>query len=321
MPSIVKPFKTYEQQVGILRQRGMLVGSQEHAVHVLERVSYYRLSGYYYSFRRLAGNGQRSDTFVPGTVFEDIVALYEYDRNLRSIAFSYFSQFEVYLRSRLGNLLGEVDPLIYEDETRCDLQGSKRRTAWNRFTRKSEQLIRTSEEEFVKHHREQYAGKLPVWVVVEVLDLGALQNLYLVSPPNIRRDIAKALGCTDPQLETWINSLRVMRNICAHQSRFYNKLHPEPRLPRVLRSGRVESPEIREVVDLFDVPQTEENHKMCKTFGMLTLLKYLMNQGGIGDTESLTQILKERPDISVPGVDVSRAMGIPQGWEETRLWS
>ena len=91
MPSIVKPFKTYEQQVGILRQRGMLVGSQEHAVHVLERVSYYRLSGYYYSFRRLAGNGQRSDTFVPGTVFEDIVALYEYDRNLRSIAFSYFS--------------------------------------------------------------------------------------------------------------------------------------------------------------------------------------------------------------------------------------
>ncbi|WP_303989197.1 Abi family protein [Rothia mucilaginosa] len=96
----------------------MLVGSQERAVYVLERVSYYRLSGYYYSFRRSSGSGQRLDTFVPGTVFEDIVALYEYDRNLRSIAFSYFSQFEVYLRSRLGNLLGEVDPLIYEDETR-----------------------------------------------------------------------------------------------------------------------------------------------------------------------------------------------------------
>ena len=106
MPSIVKPFKTYEQQVGILRQRGMLVGSQERAVHVLERVSYYRLSGYYYSFRRSSGSGQRLDTFVPGTVFEDIVALYEYDRNLRSIAFSYFSQFEVYLRSRLGNFTG-----------------------------------------------------------------------------------------------------------------------------------------------------------------------------------------------------------------------
>ena len=54
---------------------------------------------------------------------------------------------------------------------------------------------------------------------------------------------------------------------------------------------------------------------------MLTLLKYLMDQGGIGDTESLTQILKERPNISVPGVDISRAMGIPRGWEETRLWS
>ena len=104
MFSSVKPFKSYEQQVGILQERGMLVGSQERAVYVLERVSYYRLSGYYYSFRRSSGSGQRLDTFVPGTVFEDIVALYEYDRNLRSIAFSYFSQFEVYLRSRLGNL-------------------------------------------------------------------------------------------------------------------------------------------------------------------------------------------------------------------------
>ena len=52
----------------------------------------------------------------------------------------------------------------------------------------------------MKHHREQYGGKLPVGVVV-VLDLGALQNLYLVSPANIRRDIAKALVCTDPQLK------------------------------------------------------------------------------------------------------------------------
>ena len=57
MSSIVKPFKSYEQQVGILQERGMLVGSQERAVYVLERVSYYRLSGYYYSFRRSGGKG------------------------------------------------------------------------------------------------------------------------------------------------------------------------------------------------------------------------------------------------------------------------
>ena len=98
-------------------------------------------------------------------------------------------------------------------------------------------------------------------------------------------------------------------------------MHSKVLLPRAISDGRVESPEIREVIDLFGVPQDEENHEMRKTFGMLTLLKYLMDQGGIGDTESLTQILKEHPNISVPGVDISRAMGIPQGWEEPRLWS
>lgn len=321
MSSNMKPFKTYEQQVDVLQNRGMLIGSREYAVQVLERVNYYRFSGYSYAFRQKAGSDQLPDTFIPGTTFEDVETLYEYDRNLRSLVFSHFSQFEVYLRSRLGHLLGEVDPLIYEDETRCDLQGNKRRIAWDRFTSKSKQLIRNSEEEFVNHHRRQYGGKLPVWVVVEVLDFGALQNLYSVSPRNIREGIAKELECTDPQLATWLNSLRVVRNVCAHQGRLYNKLYPAPYMPRVLRGGRVESPEIREVVDLFGVPQDEENTEMSRAFGMLTLLKYLMDQGGIGDTESLTRILKERPNISVPGVDISRAMGIPQGWEETRLWS
>ncbi|MDU2571004.1 MAG: Abi family protein [Rothia mucilaginosa] len=321
MSSNMKPFKTYEQQVDVLQGRGMLVGSREHAVQVLERVNYYRFSGYSYAFRQKAGSGQLLDTFIPGTTFEDVETLYEYDRNLRFLVFSHFSQFEVYLRSRLGYLLGEVDPLIYEDETLCDCQGNKRKKAWNKFTRKSKDLIKASKEAFVEHHYKQYGGKLPVWVVVEVLDFGALQNLYSVSPRNVREGIAKELECTDPQLATWLNSLRVVRNICAHQGRLYNKLYPEPYVPRVLRGGRVESPKIREVIDLFGVPQDEENTEMSKTFGMLTLLKYLMDQGGIGDTESLTQILKERPNISVPGVDISRAMGIPQGWEETRLWS
>lgn len=302
----------------------MAIENREEAIESLAKVNYYRLSGYWHALRQTerdaSGETTPVDQFREGVRFDDVVALYEYDRRLRSIALPHLSQLEVYLRARLGYLLGEIDPLIHEKENLLDVAPA-RREIWNKFVRICGDSLQRSKEDFAVHHIEQYGGKLPVWVVVEVLDLGALQNLYLVSPPSIRRDIAKALGCTDPQLETWINSLRVMRNICAHQSRFYNKLHPEPRLPRVLRGGRVESPEIREVVDLFGVPQGEENHKMCKTFGMLTLLKYLMDQGGIGDTESLTRILKERPDISVPGVDVSRAMGIPQGWEETRLWS
>jgi abortive infection bacteriophage resistance protein len=320
----VKEFKSYGEQLAILEGRGMAIENREEAIESLAKVNYYRLSGYWHALRQAerdaSGETTPVDQFREGVRFDDVVALYEYDRRLRSIALPHLSQPEVYLRASLGYLLGEIDPLIHEKENLLDVAPA-RREIWNKFVRICGDSLQRSKEDFAVHHIEQYDGKVPVWVLVEVLDLGALQNLYLVSLPNIRRDIAKALGCTDPQLETWINSLRVMRNICAHQSRFYNKLHPEPRLPRVLRGGRVESPEIREVVDLFGVPQPEENHKMRKTFGMLILLKYLMDQGGIGDTESLAQILKERPNISVPGVDVSRAMGIPQGWEETRLWS
>ena len=320
----VKEFKSYGEQLAILEGRGMAIENREEAIESLAKVNYYRLSGYWHTLRQTerdaSGETTRVDQFREGVRFDDVVALYEYDRRLRSIALPHLSQLEVYLRARLGYLLGEIDPLIHEKEHLLDVAPA-RREIWNKFVQICGDSLQRSKEDFAVHHIEQYDGKVPVWVLVEVLDLGALQTLYMLSPRRVRRQIAQDMNCTNPQLGSWIRSLRGIRNICAHQARLYNRVHSKVLLPRATSGRRVESPEIREVIDLFGVPQDEENHEMRKTFGMLTLLKYLMDQGGIGDTESLTRILKERPNISVPGVDVSRAMGIPQGWEETRLWS
>ncbi len=44
----MKQFKTYGEQVELLRQRGMRVNDPQHAVTLLARLNYYRLSGYWY---------------------------------------------------------------------------------------------------------------------------------------------------------------------------------------------------------------------------------------------------------------------------------
>ena len=199
----VKEFKSYGEQLAILEGRGMAIENREEAIESLAKVNYYRLSGYWHALRQTErdafGETTPLNQFRDGVRFDDVVALYEYDRRLRSIALPHLSQLEVYLRARLGHLLGEIDPLIHEKENLLDV-GPARREIWNKFVQICSDSLQRSKEDFAVHHIEKYDGKVPVWVLVEVLDLGALQTLYMISPRRVRRQIAQDMNCTDPQL-------------------------------------------------------------------------------------------------------------------------
>jgi hypothetical protein len=52
LPASVKAYKTYDEQVDLLASRGMDVGDRDAAIKQLQHINYYRLSGYWYSFRR-----------------------------------------------------------------------------------------------------------------------------------------------------------------------------------------------------------------------------------------------------------------------------
>lgn len=62
----VKQFKTHSEQIALLRERGMLIESDSKASRLLGQVNYYRLSGYWYSWRKLLETGERADSFITG---------------------------------------------------------------------------------------------------------------------------------------------------------------------------------------------------------------------------------------------------------------
>lgn len=75
----IKNPTTVDEQIALMRTRGMKV-NESLARQWLFSVSYYRLSGYWYSYRVLPEpedpkEPQRADDFVPGTTFEEVVAL------------------------------------------------------------------------------------------------------------------------------------------------------------------------------------------------------------------------------------------------------
>ena len=71
-----KSFKTYEEQVGLLIERGMCVADRERAIEKLRRVNYYRLSRYWYSlifqFTTLLSFVKNSIRFICFISFFDI---------------------------------------------------------------------------------------------------------------------------------------------------------------------------------------------------------------------------------------------------------
>ncbi|MEL0624312.1 Abi family protein [Marinomonas arenicola] len=102
-----RPWKSFKEQLNLLKQRGMSVTDNEAAISYLERVGYYRLSGYWYPFRQFsihqsprtkALQTNVSDQFHLNTHFSDAVEMYLFDKKLRLLVLDALERVKVVLR-------------------------------------------------------------------------------------------------------------------------------------------------------------------------------------------------------------------------------
>lgn len=73
-----KIWKSFNEQLALLQERGLLINDERKALGYLKSLGYYRLSGYLYSFRQIDPSNpkNRLDQFIPNSCFEDVKALY-----------------------------------------------------------------------------------------------------------------------------------------------------------------------------------------------------------------------------------------------------
>src|SRR5699024_11932873 len=87
-----KPFKTTEEQIDILRKRGLEINDEKLANSFLLSKNYHILiNSYKPPFTYLDSNDD--EMFQPGTSFEDLVRFYYFDETLRNILFNYIISF------------------------------------------------------------------------------------------------------------------------------------------------------------------------------------------------------------------------------------
>ena len=87
-----KPFKTYDEQIEILSNRGLDINNPEYAKIILSQVNYYNLiNGYKTPFLDNTSSNEEEDAYKDGSSFEEIYALHEMDRELKEVVFLLYS--------------------------------------------------------------------------------------------------------------------------------------------------------------------------------------------------------------------------------------
>lgn len=248
MSTYQKPYLNPLQQVALLKSRGMVITDEAKAEECLARIGYYRLSAYWYPFRETVvteGGEEKtevvSDNFKAGTQFSLCLNLYVFDKKLRLLVLDGLERIEVGIRTDIALLLGQKgrdahrDPAMLHGKFAKKINPITGLTGHQKWLDKQDRLFQDSKEEFVKHFKSRYPqSPLPIWMAVELWDFGMLSYFFSGMRVVDKDAIAAQYGVGDGQtLESWLRSLNVVRNTCAHHSRLWNKqLVITPKWPR-----------------------------------------------------------------------------------------
>lgn len=236
-----KQILTIDQQVQSYIDSGMEISSREKVEKVLKSVGFYRLRGY--SFHLYDNSSKK---YVSGTKFDNIFQLYQFDQELSNLIFAMISKIEAALRVRLVEaLLVYKDALILQDSSIF----KDKKIYWQNISTIASEVAR-SNDVFIKHNFDNHEGEVPVWAIVEVLSFGTLSKIiknlktgkdsaYSILAENYQYTSKKGNSIKPSQkmFTSWLRSVSLLRNMCAHNSRIYNRtIHT---IPEIINTDKV----------------------------------------------------------------------------------
>lgn len=214
-----KDFKTVEQQLEILRSRGLSITDDAKARDFLLHNNYYRVSGYSLTLRK-------NDVFSKSATFQNIIDIYQFDHELRHIILEYMEIIEVRMKSVYAYEFTKAHgPFGYLNDTHFTNKAKHKEI----IDKANQQMTqRLPHEAYLKHFVNDLGQSIPLWAYVDLLTISDISFLYSISEQEIKKEVANAFGLTMSKgsgiLGQHMHSMTIIRNLCAHGSRIYNRL-------------------------------------------------------------------------------------------------
>ena len=297
-----KPVLSIDAQIDLLQERGLHIPNKPRAKHYLQYISYYRLSIY---GRSLQQSPATSHQFIQGTSFDDILYRYRFDRELRLLVLDAIERIEVALRSRIVYVFSEMFGANWYADAGLFRQSKYFNHA--KEMQRIQKLCTHSKELFMQHHQQTYDDLPPSWKLFEAMSLGEVERLYANTDSsqkqikNARYQVAKSFGIAPNLLLSWFKPLCLLRNICAHHGRLWNrKLIYRPQAPKNLHIAWVQH-------------EIEDTQRLYMYICVVQSLMSTINPHSSW-RQRLLVVSDKYPNI--PQTD----MGFPQSWQNDAFW-
>ena len=302
-----KIFKTLDEQIDILRNKGLVVSDEAKTREILLRENYFFISGYRHLFT------EEKDKFLSGTTFEELYATFLFDRAIRNTFFKNILVVENNIKSitsyQLSRKYGfkEKDYLNPENFSQDGLQSRQVYDVLNKVKRQIRVNGRKHSATF--HYIEHY-GYIPFWILVKVLSFGIMAEFYDILKYEDQEDISNFYKVNPEVLGIYLSLLSNFRNVCAHEDILYD--HKTQRL----------IPDTK-YHELLNIPKDDDGYIYGKNdlFSLVIMMKVLLSKDDFEDM--IDEIRREVNRLDkivniVPLDTILNRIGFPSNWYDIK---
>ena len=301
-----KNFKNLDEQIEILKFKGMKIYDENYVKRILLRENYFFLNGYRHLF--LISNENRH--FKEGTTFEEMYSLFLFDRSFINILFKYLLVIENNLKSIISYQLSKKYGYKEKDYLKEKNFNSspEKRAQINDLLKKMKRQIRVngSQHSATQHYVSNY-GYIPLWILVKVLSFGIVSELYQILKVEDQKDIAAVYNIDQEEFSIYLPILANYRNLCAHEDILY-----ENKTQKAINDTIYHK--------LLKIPKKDEEYTQGKydLFALIIIMKQLLQFEEFKNMTLELENVIETLNYNLHTIkidDVLKRMGFPLNWK------
>ncbi|MCT0017709.1 Abi family protein [Lactococcus lactis subsp. lactis] len=251
-------FKTIDEQIRILEKRGLIFKERSSATELLLRSNYYDIVNGCSSFLQ-----SDKDKFIEGATFEELYAIYMFDKDIKHTFFNRIGEAEAFLRTQIAYYFCEVHKGKYAYLDTSNFREDKQLEV-ARLLSDLARIINNNRyyDNAISHYLKKY-DEVPLWVLVNFMEFGQLRIFYKLMLEKDKRKIAdsicdlmekyylKKFQLTPSMLDSYLQNINDVRNMAAHDNRILKSTLRKDAKPNKYVVGDLKDVELNSVFHVY----------------------------------------------------------------------
>ena len=302
-----KIFKSIDEQIEILKSKGLVINDIDKTKDLLFRENYFFINGYRHMFMR----SNKEKGFIEGTTFEELYAVFVFDRKIRNIMFKYILVIENNIKSiisyQLSKKYGFKDK-DYLNPKNFTQDALKVRHVYDVLNKMKRQIRVNGKQHTATMHYLSNYGYIPMWILVKVLSFGLISELYGILKSEDQLSISEFYNLDPETLAIYLSLLSNFRNLCAHEDILYDH-RTQRKIPNTRYHYELE------------ISKEEDEYKYGKNdlFALIIIFKQMLRDEEfrdlINELSYEIDVLDGKVD-TVPLNTILNKIGFPDNWRE-----